>query len=57
MKKLAFVVLAVLAMASFSAPTFADPGNQGNNPHAHKGGTKTDPQPDHGKDNCNACVG
>ena len=57
MKKLAFMVLAVLAMASFSAPTFADPGNQGNNPHAHKGGTKTDPQPDHGKDNCNTCVG
>ena len=63
MRKL-MLLLGVLAIGAFSVPAFADntnvgtnPNAHGNNPNANPGASKPDPQPDHGKDNCNGCVG
>jgi hypothetical protein len=58
MRKLFVTLVAVAAVAAFSAPSLAkNDGNReplGQNTHAHQGGTKPDPQPDHGKDNNSA---
>jgi hypothetical protein len=55
MAKTLLVLVATAAMLAFAQPSLArNDSPDGTNTHAHQGGDKADPQPDHGKDNNNA---